>query len=754
VLFFEEISHTSTNAVAESETTGSERQIRIPLVNEKADGHRFLISDLLSYLESYLPPGEIREVYRAYLYGADAHVNQKRLSGEPYIYHPIAVAHILAGMRLDYKCLMAAILHDVIEDTPTAKEQLSQEFSQEVAELVDGVTKLTHLDFSSKEEALAASFRKMILAMTRDIRVILVKLADRLHNMRTLGVMRPEKARRIARETMEIYAPIAQRLGINRVRLELEDLSFRAHWPWRYRLLKKAAQKNHGTHKEMVSGILANIRRQLMHSEIKGDVLGRTKNLYSIYRKIRDRKVTFNDIADVLAFRIIVDSVDDCYRVLGAVHHLYKPKPGFFKDYIAIPKSNGYQSLHTVLFGPHGGPIEVQIRTQAMHLLAENGVAAHWGYKNEGESGGKLHGPSAEWLKNLQDLQEGSSTSIEFLEHVKVDLFPDEVYVFTPKGKILVLPRGATVLDFAYAVHTDVGNHCVAARVNKQLVPLRYHLRNGETVQIQTSSNVHPNPRWLEFVVTSKARANIRSFLKHLKRQEAVNLGAHLLGSELKMHQLSLEELGGERVQEMLAQISYKSLDDLLADVGLGNRPARFVARQLSGELLQESRNPQDAGAGTEEKDERPRNIVAIKGTEGMLVHYARCCHPIPGDPIVGTFNPGKGLVVHRTCCPNLNRERKNAENWVEVQWEDEVQGEFAVGIRMEVNNRPGVLATTASIIAENESNIESVRADDNDGYYSVQDFVITVRGRQHLARIMRSLRTQPAVIRISRKFG
>ena len=725
----------------------------MPLAADKAEEPRFLISDLLSYLENYLAPNEIREVYRAYLYSADAHLHQKRLSGEPYIYHPVAVAHILAGMRLDYTCLMAAILHDVIEDTPTAKEQLTQEFGQEVAELVDGVTKLTHLDFSSKEEAQAASFRKMILAMTRDIRVILIKLADRLHNMRTLGVMRPEKARRIARETLEIYAPIAQRLGINRVRLELEDLSFRAHWPWRYRLLRNAVQKSHGAHKEMVKGILANIRRQLMHYEIKGEVHGRTKNLYSIFRKMRDRKVRFSDMADVLAFRIIVDSVDDCYRVLGVVHHLYKPKPGFFKDYIAIPKSNGYQSLHTVLFGPHGGPIEVQIRTHAMHQLAENGVAAHWGYKNDGEKGGKLYGPSAEWLKNLQDLQEGSATPIEFLEHVKVDLFPDEVYVFTPKGKILVLPRGATVLDFAYAVHTDVGNHCVAARVNKQLVPLRYQLRNGETVHIQTSSNVHPNPRWLEFVVTSKARANIRSFLKHLKRQEAINLGAYLLGAELRMHRLSLEELGADKIEEMLAAINYKTLDDLLADIGLGNRPARFVARQF-GTDLHETALPEIKSAGAGKPDDRPRSKVAIKGTEGMVVHYARCCFPIPGDPIVGIFNPGKGLVVHRTGCPNIARERKGAENWVEVQWEEGIRGEFAVAIRMEVRNRPGVLATTASIIAENESNIESVRADDNDGYYSVQDFVITVKGRQHLARIMRSLRTQPAVIRISRSFG
>ncbi|MGD8236853.1 MAG: TGS domain-containing protein, partial [Chromatiales bacterium] len=506
-------------------------------------------------------------------------------------------------------------------------------------------------------------------------------------------------------------------------------------------------------HKEMVKGILANIRRQLMHYEIRGEVLGRTKNLYSIFRKMRDRKVRFSDMADVLAFRIIVDSVDDCYRVLGVVHHLYKPKPGFFKDYIAIPKSNGYQSLHTVLFGPHGGPIEVQIRTHAMHQLAENGVAAHWGYKNDGEKGGKLDGPSAEWLKNLQDLQEGSASPIEFLEHVKVDLFPDEVYVFTPKGKILVLPRGATVLDFAYAVHTDVGNHCVAARVNKQLVPLRYQLRNGETVHIQTSSNVHPNPRWLEFVVTSKARANIRSFLKHLKRQEAINLGAYLLGAELRIHRLSLEELGSERIDEMLAAINYKTLDDLLADIGLGNRPARFVARQLGSELI-DSAAPATGSAAQGKSDERPRSRVAIKGTEGMVVHYARCCYPIPGDPIVGIFNPGKGLVVHRTSCPNIARERKGAENWVEVQWEEGIQGEFAVALRMEVRNRPGVLATTASIIAENGSNIESVRADDNDGYYSVQDFVITVKGRQHLAIIMRSLRTQPAVIRISRSFG
>lgn len=713
------------------------------LAEKSSDEPRFLVSDLLAYLESYLPTEQIREVYRAYLFSADAHINQKRMSGEPYIYHPVAVAYILAGMRLDYKCLMAAMMHDVIEDTPTAKAEIQEVFDEEVAQLVDGVTKLTHLDFSSREEAVAASFRKMILAMTRDVRVVLIKLADRLHNMRTLGVMRPDKARRISRETLEIYAPIAKRLGIHRLCEELQDLAFIAYWPWRYQILQREVRKNHGKQQKVVSGILNALRRQLVQTDIPAEVYGREKNLYSIYRKITHRKVQFADIADVLAFRIIVQSVDDCYRVLGVVHHLYKPKPGNFKDYIAIPKSNGYQSLHTIVFGPHGAPVEVQIRTEAMHRFAEEGIATHWGYKH-GEESGRIDGPSSEWLKSLTDLQEDTASSIEFLEHVKVDLFPDEVYVFTPKGKIMVLPRGATVLDFAYAVHTDVGNHCVAARVDKRMVALRTLLRNGMTIEIHVSPNVHPNPKWLEFVATSRARSNIRNFLKRLQSREAVNLGGQLLSGELQRYNTTLQELGQDEIDQMLTALGYENLDALLRDIGLGNRPVRFVARQLLGGDVA-------LPPGSRQQDLSSLRRVAIVGTEGMVVKYANCCRPIPGDPIVGTFNPGKGVVIHHSSCLNLSNDRSYSDNWVDVQWEEDVRGDFLVKLRMEVNNKPGVLAETATVVAENGANIESVHADDSDGHYSVQEFLLSVKDRRHLARIIRSLRKLPAVIKVTR---
>lgn len=729
--------------MAQQASQQSSRQLDMTLAQQSSDEPRFLVSDLLAYLESYLTTEQIREVYRAYLFSADAHINQKRMSGEPYIYHPIAVAYILAGMRLDYKCLMAAIMHDVIEDTPTAKGEIAEIFDAEVAELVDAVTKLTHLDFSSREEAVAASFRKMILAMTRDIRVILIKLADRLHNMRTLGVMRPDKARRISRETLEIYAPIAKRLGINRICEELEELAFIAHWPWRYAILKRVVEQNHGRQRKVISAIINTLRRQLVQTDIPAEVFGRQKNLYSIYRKISHRKVRFADIADVLAFRIIVQSVDDCYRVLGAVHHLYKPKPGNFKDYIAIPKSNGYQSLHTIVVGPHGAPVEIQIRTEAMHHFAEEGVATHWEYKH-GEEGGRIDGPSIEWLKNLTDLQEDSASSIEFLEHVKVDLFPDEVYVFTPKGKIMVLPRGATVLDFAYAVHTDVGNHCVAARVDKRMAPLRTLLRNGMTIEIHASPNVHPNPKWLEFVATSKARANIRNFLKRLQKREAVNLGAQLLSGELQRFNTTLQSLEQDDIGDKLKTLGYDNLDALLSDIGLGNRPVRFVARQLLGEevLLNQ---------GLQQPQRSSRQQVAITGTEGMVVKYANCCRPIPGDPIVGAFNPGKGVVIHHSSCRNLSNDRSYNDNWIDVQWESDVKGDFLVKLRMEVKNQPGVLAETAAVIAECGANIDGVVAHDNDGNYAMQEFLLSVRDRSHLARIIRSLRKLPVVIKVMR---
>ncbi len=700
---------------------------------------RYQISDLCAYLEAYLAPEQVREVYRAYLFSAEAHEGQKRLSGEPYICHPVAVARILGEMRMDYQCLMAAILHDVIEDTPTAKDQLAEEFSEEIAELVDGVSKLARIGSLSRAEAQAESFRKMMLAMTRDIRVILIKLADRLHNMRTLGVMRPDKARRISRETTEIYAPIAQRLGINSLRVELEDLGMAAYHPWRYRVLTDHLRKLRGNRKEVINGIEEAIRNRLDQEDFKGEVSGREKHIYSIYRKMRDKHRSLGEVADVFAFRILVDNVDTCYRVLGAMHSLFKPVPGRFKDYIAIPKANGYQSLHTVLVGPHGQHIEVQIRTHEMHKVAEEGIAAHWHYK----TGDEKFPPAAaaEWVRNLLEVQKGSGTSTEFLEHVKVDLFPDEVYVFTPKGQIKVLPKGASVVDFAYAIHSDVGNHCVAARVDRHLVPLRSRLRNGQAIQILSNEDARPNPAWLDFVVTGKARAGIRAFLKRLETDEAAELGQRMLERELEKYHASLAGLQENKMQSLLEQLKVNSLRELMIDIGLGNRMVKLVA----GTLLAVDSLDKDGEAGAD---------LTIRGTEGMVVKFGKCCHPIPGDPILAVFNPGKGLVVHHQYCPNVLDERKSDANWVDVRWQEDVQGEFLAALHVDADNKRGMLATIASAIAEMGSNIDDIRTEDHDGQTSGLHLLISVSDRKHLAAIMRRMRAIPEVLRISRDLG
>ncbi len=710
-------------------------------VAASADDARFLISDLCGFLESYLTREQVSEVYRAYLFGAEAHEGQSRLSGEPYIYHPVAVARILAGLRMDHQCLMAAILHDVIEDTETAKEQLAREFGPEIAELVDGVSKLTQIKFRSRAEAQAENFRKMMLAMTKDIRVILIKLADRLHNMRTLGVMGPNKARRIARETLDIYAPIANRLGINSIRHELQELGMAAHWPWRYNILRTALRKLRGNRKEVVGNIEDVLRSRLQQEGFDGEVYGREKHVYSIYRKMLEKKLPLNELADVYAFRIIVDSVDTCYRVLGVVHNLYRPMPGRFKDYIAIPKANGYQSIHTVLFGPHGLPIEIQIRTRDMHHVAEEGIAAHWHYKSS--SGGAMTpDTAADWLRNLLDVQKDSGNSIEFLEHVKVDLFPDEVYVFTPRGQIFVLPKGATVVDFAYAVHSDVGNQCVAARVDRQLAPLRSELRNGQTVDIITKKKSRPNPAWLDFVVTGKARATIRSFLKRLEHKEAVQLGRRLLKRELKTLGRKLDDVSEEERLQLLSEIGLPSFDKLLEQIGLGNRMCKLVARMLASE----GGHPTPEG-GTAAP-------LSIKGTEGMVVGFAKCCSPIPGDPVIAIFSPGRGLVVHHQECPNLGDFRRQGQSWLDVQWADDVSGEFSTIIRVDAGNQRGMLASIAALIAEEGSNIDDVRSEERDGLSTSLRFVISVRGRKHLANIMRRLKKVPFVLRIGRVIG
>jgi guanosine-3',5'-bis(diphosphate) 3'-pyrophosphohydrolase len=708
-------------------------------------GSRFLISDLCHLLESYLEPEQVQEVYRAYLFSAEAHEGQHRMSGEPYIYHPVAAARVLAELRLDHKSIIAAILHDVIEDTPTAKDQIAREFGSEIAELVDGVSKLTQIAFASQAEAQAENFRKMILAMVRDIRVILVKLADRLHNMRTLGVMRPEKRRRIARETLEIYAPIANRLGINAIRVELEELGFAALYPLRYKVLEKAVRVARGHRKEVLSKIETAIKRRMHQEGLSGRILSREKHLYSLYCKIRSKTISFKDVYDVYAFRVIVDSVDTCYRVLGAMHNLYKPVPGKFKDYIAIPKANGYQSLHTILFGPYGVPIEVQIRTEEMDKVAESGVAAHWIYKSGGQNHDQMQAGAREWLRELLEMQKHAGNSLEFLESVKVDLFPDTVYVFTPAGQIMKLPHGATLVDFAYAVHTDVGNTCVAGKVDRQLVPLRTQLRNGQTVEVMTAEGAHPSPAWLNFVVTAKARSSIRHYQKSLKREEAIDLGRRMLNRALAVFDATAESISENRLSALLKEYRTASAEDLLMDVGMGRRLAVLVARAL---VTAGDDSPRRENA---EKTMRP---LVIKGTEGMVMHFAKCCRPIPGDPVVGLITAGRGMVIHTTNCRNLREHRHPPENFIDVQWEQGISEEYPVEISVLVADRRGVLATVAAAIGNADSNIENVGMEERDGLTNTLLFTITVRNRQHLARVMRRVRNIPAVMRISRLRG
>lgn len=706
------------------------------------DESRFLISDLCTMLESYLEQEQIQEVYRAYLFGAEAHEGQHRLSGEPYIYHPIEAARILGELGMDHKSIIAAILHDVIEDTGIAKDQIEAEFGNEVAELVDGVSKLTQIEFASQAEAQAENFRKMILAMVRDIRVILVKLADRLHNMRTLDVIRPDKRRRIARETLEIYAPIANRLGINSLRVELEDLGFSALYPLRYKVLEKAVREARGHRKEVLKKIETSIKRRMRQEKLAGRILSREKHLYSLYRKIRDKTLSFDDIYDVYAFRIVVDRVDTCYRALGVMHNLYKPVPGKFKDYIAIPKANGYQSLHTILFGPYGVPIEVQIRTEEMDKVAESGVAAHWLYKSGDASMDQMHAGAREWLRELLEMQKHAGNPVEFLENVKIDLFPDAVYVFTPAGEIMKLPHGATLVDFAYAVHTDVGNTCIAAKVDRQLVPLRTRLLNGQTVEIVTAEGAHPSPAWLSFVVSAKARSNIRHYQKNLKQEDAVGLGRRMLDRALGAFDADADSISRKQLSALLKKYSLRSFDDLLVEVGMGRRPAVLVARFL----VPADQTGIEAGQG--EAVMRP---LVIKGTEGLVTHFAKCCRPIPGDPVIGIITKGRGMVIHTETCRNLPEHKYPPENCLDVQWEPGVDEEFPVEISAVVADRRGMLATVAATIGDCDANIENVGIEERDGLTNTLMFTITVHNRKHLAEVMRRVRSIPSVIRIMR---
>jgi RelA/SpoT family (p)ppGpp synthetase len=716
--------------------------------NDAKDADVFRISDLCKILDGYMGQEEISEVYSAFLFSAEAHDGQRRLTGEPYITHPIAAAKILAEMNMDHRTIMAAILHDVIEDTPTAKKQLENVFGKDVAELVDGVTKLTQINFKNHVEAQAENFRKMVLAMAHDIRVILIKLADRLHNMRTLDVMRPDKRRRVARETLEIYAPIAQRLGMNAIRLELEDLGFAAMYPMRYRALRDAVMKARGNRKDIMTKIETSIKRRLHQEDLQGDVISRQKHLYSIYNKMLTKHLKFSEVLDVYAFRITVERMDTCYRVLGAMHNLYKPIPGTFKDYIAIPKANGYQSLHTSLFGPHGVPIEIQIRTHKMNRVAEEGIAAHWSYK----SGDKSHGTTAqvkarEWMKELIKMQKEVGSSVEFIENVKVDLFPDEVYVFTPAGDIMSLPRGATVVDFAYAVHTDVGHSCVAARVDRRPAPLSTLLKNGQTVEIVTARGADPNPAWLDFVATARARSSIRAFLKNLKKREAVGLGKRLLESALDGFSKRLEDIPDKSFDELLESMKFDSRNALYEQIGLGNLAPFMIAKRLLPDTdLQENSILKRSLFRRKHKN----SPLPIKGTKGVLVNFARCCWPIPGDSIVGVTTAGRGIVIHRAECRNISDKGR----WLEVKWDAEYEDEFQASIRVEVANRRGVLATIATEIAEMDSNIENVNLEERDGMAIAMHFTITTHNRKHLANIMRQIRRLKSVMRITRNLG
>lgn len=696
------------------------------------------IDALADRLSTYLGAEQVNLVRRAYFYAEQAHDGQRRRSGEAYVTHPLAVANILADMHMDHQSLMAAMLHDVIEDTGISKEALTAQFGETVAELVDGVSKLTQMKFETKAEAQAENFQKMAMAMARDIRVILVKLADRLHNMRTLEVLAGEKRRRIAKETLEIYAPIANRLGMHAMRVEFEDLGFKAMHPMRSERIRAAVRRARGNRNEIVDKIEQSLIHCLEREGLEGEVMGREKHLFSIYKKMRGKRKAFNEIMDVYAFRIVVDKVDTCYRVLGAVHSLYKPLPGRFKDYIAIPKANGYQSLHTTLFGMHGVPIEIQIRTREMEEMANNGIAAHWLYKsNDDEAPKGTHARARQWVKGVLELQERAGNSLEFIESVKIDLFPDEVYVFTPKGSIMELPKGSTAVDFAYAVHTDVGNTCIACRVNRRLAPLSQALESGCTVEIVTAPGARPNPAWLNFVVTGKARTHIRHALKLQRRSESINLGERLLNKALTGFETSLEKISRERIQAVLNEYHMDVVEDLLEDIGLGNRMAYVIARRLlasEGEQAPSAEGP-----------------LAIRGTEGLVLNYAKCCTPIPGDPIVGHLSAGKGMVVHLETCRNISEVRHNPDKCIQLSWSKDVTGEFNVELRVELEHQRGLIALLAGSVNAADGNIEKIGMDERDGRISVVQLVVSVHDRVHLARVIKKLRAIKGVMRITR---
>jgi GTP diphosphokinase / guanosine-3',5'-bis(diphosphate) 3'-diphosphatase len=703
-------------------------------------------AQLTEKLKRYLSSGDIQRVKEAFKVSDAAHLGQFRKSGEPYITHPIAVAELLADWKLDAAAIQAALLHDVLEDSGISKQELTEKFGATVAELVDGVSKLDRLRFDSSEQQQAESFRKMLLAMARDVRVILIKLADRLHNVRTLDVMVAEKRHRIARETLEIYAPIANRLGLNALYRELQDQAFARLYPLRYRTLEKAVRSARGNRREVLGKMMESVRKTLVQAKLKTEIYGREKTIYGIYKKMEEKHLSFSEVLDVYGFRIVVNSRAECYLALGALHGLYKPVPGRFKDYIAIPKVNGYQSLHTTLIGPYGTPVEFQIRTQEMNHVAESGVAAHWLYKEDETSLSEMQSRTHAWLQSLLEIQNQTGDSTELMENIKVDLFPDKVYVFTPRGKIVSLPRGATPVDFAYNIHTDVGNKCVAARINGEIQPLRTELRNGDVVEIVTGPVARPNPGWLSFVRTGRARAEIRHFLRTMKREESIELGERLLVQAARQLEFGLGDIAPGRWEAVIKAANARDRDEILADIGLGRRLAAVVARQLM------------LPATSAEASDRPRTApaqaapVVIRGTEGMAVLMASCCCPIPGDAIIGHMRRDQGLAVHQADCPNATRARRaDPERWLDLQWSEETSGSFAVNLDVSAANQRGVLGRIAAGFAEDDTNILNVHVDDDGSEIALLHFKVQVRDRKHLARVMRTLRRIKQVTRVVR---
>ena len=697
----------------------------------------------LSQAITYLKKSEIQDVYKAYHYAFDCHIDQKRRSGEPYITHPVSVACIAANLHLDGPSIIAALLHDVVEDTPATLKEVESKFGKQVAKLVDGLSKLDKLNFNDVVEAQAENFRKMLLAMSSDIRVMIIKLCDRTHNMQTLGHLNEQKRKRIAQETVDIYAPIANRLGLNRIYQELENLCFKHIHPLRHQTITKAIASARGNRKEVVEKILIEVEAKLKKEKIKAEILGREKQPASIHKKMAEKNLGFSEISDIYAFRIIVEDIKDCYHALGILHSLYKPIPGRFKDYIAIPKANGYQSLHTTLFGPFGMPLEIQIRTLLMNNLAEAGVAAHWMYKTKENQVTRLQQDTNQWLKRLLEIQSDSADSLEFLEHLKVDLFPDEVYVFSPKGKIFVLPKGSTAVDYAYAVHTDVGNSCFVCKINNELVPLRTEVKTGDHIEIITGAMAKPNPSWLNFVITGKARSQIRAFMKKAESSDLVILGYSILNKALKAFHIEPDSIKKKHWDKLLHDYHLKNKDEILIDIALGKRVNIMVAHQLSTIV---------SGQSSVGRQEKFLDVISIKGSEGMAIDLADCCHPIPGDPILGYIDKDRGLIIHTHECNEIKKIKVDPEKWVDVEWEPNPDRLFKVKLDILVSNERGVLAKIASVIAEMESNIDKLTTEESDGGgFTSINFLIEVKSRIHLADIIRNLRKIEQVSRITR---